>query len=69
MMYIYFFSGLIFGVSFVSFLLIKELYVQNKKITVQANQIERLEKLNQMLATQISEDRVYGQKKKTVDTK
>jgi hypothetical protein len=53
----------------ISFFLIKELYVQNKKNAVQANQIERLEKLNQLLATQISEERVYPQKKKTVDTK
>lgn len=52
----------------ISFFLIKELYVQNKKNAVQTNQIERLEKLNQMLATQISEEHVYGQEKKPVDT-
>jgi hypothetical protein len=69
MLYIYFFSGFIFGGSLISFFLIKELYVQNKKNAVQANQIERLEKLNQLLATQISEERVYSQTEKTVDTK
>lgn len=69
MLYIYFFSGFIFGGSMISFFLIKDLYVQNKKNSVQANQIERLEKLNQMLATQISEEHVYGQKKKPVNTK
>lgn len=69
MMYIYFISGLIFGGSMVSFLLIKELYIQNKKNAVQASQIERLEKLNQMLATQISEESVYGQKKNPVNIK
>jgi hypothetical protein len=53
----------------ISFFLIKELYVQNKKNVVQANQIERLEKLNQMLATQISEESVYGQKKNPVNVK
>lgn len=53
----------------VSFLLIKELYIQNKKNAVQASQIERLEKLNQMLATQISEESVYGQKKNPVNIK
>jgi hypothetical protein len=69
MLYIYFFSGFIFGGSMISFFLIKELYVQNKKNVVQANQIERLEKLNQMLATQISEESVYGQKKNPVNVK
>ena len=53
----------------ISFFLIKDLYVQNKKNAVQAKQIERLEKLNQMLATQISEEQVYGQKKKPMNTK
>jgi hypothetical protein len=69
MMYIYFISGFIFGGSMISFFLIKDLYVQNKKNAVQAKQIERLEKLNQMLATQISEEQVYGQKKKPMNTK
>ncbi len=41
-----------------AFLLIKELYSLNKRNQVQANQIARLEKLNQMLATQVSEERI-----------
>jgi hypothetical protein len=57
-MYLYFASGLLAGVSFMAFLLIKELYSLNKRNQVQANQIARLEKLNQMLATQVSEERI-----------
>jgi hypothetical protein len=68
-MYVYFFTGFLFGSSILAFLLVKEIYLQNKKITVQANQIERLEKLNQMLAVQISEERVYGQVKEVSNVK
>ncbi len=58
MMYIYFASGLLAGFSFTAFLLIKEVYTLNKRNQVQANQIARLEKLNQILATQVSEERI-----------
>jgi len=57
MMYIYFASGLLAGFSFTAFLLIKELYTLNKRNQVQANQIVRLEQLNQLLSSQISEER------------
>jgi hypothetical protein len=64
MMYIYFLCGLIFGSSLVTFFLVKEIYVQNKKIIAQTNQIDRLEKLNLMLSKQVSEEQVYGRGKK-----
>ncbi|MHA8106352.1 hypothetical protein [Aquirufa sp. 5-AUSEE-100C1] len=56
MMFIYFASGLLAGFSFTAFLLIKELYTLNKRNQVQANQIMRLEQLNQLLSSQISEE-------------
>ncbi|MDU0808896.1 hypothetical protein [Aquirufa regiilacus] len=59
MMYIYFASGLLAGISFTSFLLIKELYTLSKRNQVQTNRIERLEQLNQLLSTQISEERTH----------
>jgi Na+/H+ antiporter NhaA len=55
MMYIYFASGLLAGFSFTAFILIKELYTLNKRNHVQANRIARLEQLNQLLSSQISE--------------
>jgi hypothetical protein len=64
MMYIYFVSGLLAGCSFIAFLLIKELYTLNKRNQVQANRIVRLEKLNQMLSSQMSEDRSYSAQQK-----
>jgi hypothetical protein len=57
MMYIYFASGLLAGFSFTAFILIKELYTLNKRNHVQANRIARLEQLNQLLSSQISEER------------
>jgi hypothetical protein len=63
-MYIYFVSGLLAGCSFIAFLLIKELYTLNKRNQVQANRIVRLEKLNQMLSSQMSEDRSYSAQQK-----
>ncbi len=57
MMYIYFASGLLVGISFSAFLLIKELYTLSKRNQVQTNRIERLEQLNHLLSTQISEER------------
>lgn len=59
MMYIYFVSGLLAGISFSAFLLIKELYTLSKRNQVQTNRIERLEQLNQLLSTQISEERTH----------
>ena len=59
-MYIYFFSGFLAGISIIAFFLMKELYGLNKKNAAQLNQIDRLEKLNQVLVNQISEERVYG---------
>jgi hypothetical protein len=58
-MYIYFASGLLAGFSFTAFLLIKELYILNKRNQVQAHRIERLERLNQLLSSQISEERSH----------
>lgn len=43
-----------------AFFLMKELYALNKKNAAQLNQIDRLEKLNQVLVNQISEEHVYG---------
>jgi hypothetical protein len=60
MMYIYFFSGFLGGISIMAFFLMKELYALNKKNAAQLNQIDRLEKLNQVLVNQISEERVYS---------
>jgi hypothetical protein len=59
-MYIYFISGLLAGCSFIAFILIKELYSLNKKNLVQANRIVRLEKLNQLLSSQESDERSYA---------
>jgi len=64
MMYLYFASGLLAGFSFTAFLLIKELYTLNKRNEVQANQIARLEQLNQLLSTQISEENLQVQPQK-----
>jgi hypothetical protein len=63
-MYLYFASGLLAGFSFTAFLLIKELYTLNKRNEVQANQIARLEQLNQLLSTQISEENLQVQPQK-----
>jgi hypothetical protein len=60
MMYIYFTSGLLTGFSFTAFLLLKELYTLNKRNHVQANRIARLEQLNQLLSSQISEDQTHS---------
>ena len=67
MMYIYFGSGLLAGFSFTAFLLIKELYTLNKRNQVQANQIARLEQLNQLLSSQISEERNQENKANLVE--
>jgi hypothetical protein len=68
-MYIYFASGLLAGCSFIAFLLIKELYSLNKKNLVQANRIVRLEKLNQILSSQISkEDSFSSQQKQKINS-
>jgi len=64
MMYLYFASGLLAGFSFTAFLLIKELYTLNKRNEVQANQIARLEQLNQLLSTQILEENLQVQPQK-----
>jgi hypothetical protein len=63
MMYIYFGSGLLAGFSFMAFLLLKELYSLNKRNQVQANRIARLEQLNRLLSTQISEEPEVNLKK------
>ncbi|MBP6054931.1 MAG: hypothetical protein KA527_04765 [Cytophagaceae bacterium] len=65
MMYIYFASGVLAGFSFTAFLLIKELYTLNKRNQVQVNRIARLEQLNQLLSSQVSEERshISAQKK------
>lgn len=63
MMYIYFASGLLAGISFTSFLLIKELYTLSKRNQVQSNRIARLEQLNRLLSTQISEESEFNLKK------
>lgn len=59
MIYIYFASGFLTGFSFVAFLLIKEVYTLNKRNHAQMNQIERLEQLNQLLSSQISEEQSH----------
>jgi hypothetical protein len=57
-MYIYFASGLLAGFSLTAFLLIKELYTLNKRNQVQVNRIARLEQLNHLLSSQVSEERL-----------